>query len=467
MSLASELASDYVDSIPHRPILTSDKLLKDAASLRTQLWQSLTDKGVPTDQVLQELSQASESGLNTTTSGRYFGFVIGSTLPIAIAADWLTSAYDQNAGSTFCSPASAVVEEVCGAWLKDLLGLPPSCSFTLTSGCQMAHVTALLVARNHLLERAGWNVKEDGLWGAPKIRILAGQYHETIKRALWFLGMGSKVLQDVAVLEDGTIDLDDLQQKLEQIPAETPTIVCLAAGELNRGTFDPIGAVSDMVHEQCPNSWVHVDGAFGLWAAASPTHRHLTEGMIKADSWATDGHKILQLPQDHGFCFIKDELAHRQAFSIYAAYAPDYANQQRESTLETTPTEGLLPLEGPVREPYHYGLEWSRRAKGFVIYATLRHLGRQGVADLFQRLCQHATYFVDALSELSGVQVLARPIINQGLVRFLEPSGQECHDEYTDEIIARINFLSNRMVWWNHVEGNARHANIRVQPSIY
>lgn len=445
LSIASKIGIDYLDTVPSRPIISaSSPPSKDPSEIRKRLWKKLTENGVPAGQVIQDLSHDAEPGLINTQSGRYFGFVIGGTFPVAIAADWLTSAYDQNAGASFVSPTGAVLEEVVGIWLKDLLHLPSEATFSFTGGCQMAHITALTVARNYLLSKVGWNVKENGLWGAPRIRVLVGQHHETIKRALWILGVGSNAIEIVKVVEDGTMDVHDLKVKLGESP-DQPTLVCLAAGELNTGVFDPVGSISDITKAIVRNAWVHVDGAFGMWAACSEKFQHLTNGMSKADSWATDGHKILQLPQDHGFCFINNPQAHYDAFTIHAAYAPQEIEAATCYENSSGPDNLMYPLEGPIRDQYHYGLEWSRRAKGFVIYATLRHLGRNGLAHMFENLCDQANYLVELLSKIENVQVLAKPIINQGLVRFLDPFSND-HDAYTDHIIRRIN--SSRVAWF-------------------
>ena len=437
MELASTLAQDYVASLDSRKVTTpthnrteSDPV-KNPELVRRRLTKELTQQGLPNDQVIQDLYNDMVPGLIHTASGRYFGFVIGGTLESAIAADWLVSAFDQNAGAYFASPSSAVIEECAATWLQELLGLPVSVSYAFVTGCQMAHVTALATARHYLLQhRVRWNVEEQGLWDAPKIRVLVGPHHETIVRAIRFLGMGTNSIQHVATTEAGTMDVQDVRSRLCN-DKNVLTIVCLAAGELNQGLFDPIGTICDVAHEY--GAWVHVDGAFGLWAAASPKYRHLLHpGLDKADSWSTDGHKVLNVPQDVGIVFTAHPDSHRAAFQLH----PDYA----------------VATPDAVRNQYNYGPEWSRRARGVVVYAALRSLGRQGVARLFEQCCELAHNLVEQLGRLESVQVLARPIVNQGLVRFLDPSVVDkdddtaAHDAYTDQMIDKIQ--STGVVWF-------------------
>ena len=300
--------------------------------------------------------------------GRYFGFVIGGALPAALAADWLTSTWDQNAGLYVIGPSAAVVEEVALEWLRELLGLPEGVSAAFVTGCQMAHVTALAAARHHVLEQAGWDLLEDGLQGAPRIRVLVGeQRHVTIDRALRYLGIGARQIEPLAADEQGRLRPEALRDALAG--ATGPTIVCAQAGDVNTGAFDPLDEIADIV--EGTGAWLHVDGAFGLWAAASPRFRHLVAGAERADSWTTDGHKWLNVPYDSGIAFCARPEAHRAAMSVRASYLeqadPDAARDQ----LDWTP-------------------EFSRRARGFPIYAAIRALGRTGIAELVERCCDHA-----------------------------------------------------------------------------
>jgi glutamate/tyrosine decarboxylase-like PLP-dependent enzyme len=377
----------------------------DLATLRRQLQKPLLDEGLPAEQVVAELVRDTAGGLHATGSGRFFGWVIGGTLPAALAADWLTSAWDQNAGLYTCAPAAGVVEEVAGAWLKEILGLPAGASFALVTGCQAAHLTCLAAARHAVLARTGWDVETHGLYGAPRIRILAtGDRHGSVMRAFRFLGMG-------------TGNVEDLQ--VEALERESgPTIVVLQAGELNTGAFDDFETWIPLARRH--GAWVHVDGAFGLWAAASPRYRQLLRGVEAADSWATDGHKWLNVPYDCGYAFVADAEAHRASLSLRASY---------------------LTHDGDARDQIDWNLEWSRRARGFATYAALRELGRRGVADVVERCCHHAHAIVTGIGRLRGAELLWEPTLNQGLVRFpdLRPGASEAdHDRHTDEVIAAI-----------------------------
>jgi glutamate/tyrosine decarboxylase-like PLP-dependent enzyme len=405
---AAQLASKYLQTLDDCRI--DDAL--EPEKLRDRLAKELTIEGVPSEQVIEELFNDAGAGLLNTSSGRFFGWVIGGALPVSIAAEWLTAAWDQNAGASALSPSAAVVEEVAGRWLKDILRIPQKASFGFVTGCQMAHFTALAAARHRVLGDKGWDVEAQGLAGSPPIRVLVGEHHETILRALRQLGIGTNAVVQVAKKDDGTIDVDALKSELAKTAA-APTIVSLAAGDLNRGAFDDFDAACDVAHEH--GAWVHVDGAFGLWVAASERFRHLVNGIDKADSWAMDAHKWLNVTYDIGFVFVADEDAHRSSMTISAAYK----------------------VETPVRDQYEWGPEWSRRARGFAVYATLRALGRQGVSNMVERCCDHAKSLVRQLGQLPNVEVVATPIINQGLVRFLSPGGD--HDAHTRHVIECVN----------------------------
>jgi glutamate/tyrosine decarboxylase-like PLP-dependent enzyme len=341
------------------------------------------------------------------TGGRYFGFVIGGALPVAVAADWLTSAWDQNAGLAVPTPAAAVVEEVAGGWLKDLLGIPAHASFALVTGCQMAHATALAAARHHLLAKAGHDVERDGLTGAPPIRVVAGaKRHGTLDRALRFLGLGTACVRPVAVDAQGRMRVDELRAELAR--ESGPTIVCSQLGEVNTGSCDDIDAIADAA--TAAGSWHHIDGAFGLWAAAAPSLRHLTAGSERADSWATDAHKWLNVPYDNGIAFCAHPESHQKALGIRSSY---------------------LVFADDAREPLDWVPEHSRRARGFTVYAALRSLGRSGVADLVERSCARARDLATALGELPGCEVLNDVVLNQVLLRFED-------DDATDAVVARV-----------------------------
>ncbi len=406
---AAELAAQYLDSLDQQNVSAEP----DPQAVRNKLQKELTDDGLPPLQVIEELAEDARDGLLNSANARFFGWVIGGGVPASIAADWLTSAWDQNAAAYACSPTAAIIEEVVAEWLKDILGLPQQASYAFVTGCQMAHVTALAAARHKVLADRGWTAETQGLAGSPPIRVLVGEHHETLLRALRLLGIGTDAVVQIDMHEDGTIDVDALQTELEK-DSTAPTIVALAAGDLNRGAFDPFDAVCDLAHAH--GAWVHIDGAFGLWAASSERLRHLVKGIEKADSWATDAHKWLNVPYDSGIAFVADPEAHKAAMTIPAAYKIEFEN---------------------VRDQIEWGPEWSRRARGIPLYAALRTLGRNGVADIIERCCDLTSDLVTRLGDLPGVEILSEPIINQGLVRFLDPDGD--HDARTDAVIDRIN----------------------------
>ena len=409
LTRAFEQALGYLDRLERRPVGTT----ATAEELRARLGGALPEAGTPAGEVIDDLAQNVEGGILHSAGGRFFGWVIGGTHPAALAADWLTATWDQNAAAYACSPAAAVVEEVCGAWLKELLGLPAEASFAFVTGCQMAHATALAAARHRLLQERGWDVERQGLAGAPALRVLtSAQRHESLLRAVRLLGFGSDAIDIVPSDDAGRIDLDELEAALKAEP-ERPAVLVLQAGDLNAGVFDPFGPACTLA--KAAGAWVHVDGAFGLWAAAAPRFRHLLEGVEQADSWATDGHKWLNLPFDSGFVFIADPAAHRGAFTQEASYS--------------------VPVAG-TRHPKDWNPEWSRRGRAFPAYAAIRALGREGIAEVVERCCDHATRLVSEIGALPGVEVLAQPQVNQGLLRFLDAEGD--HDRRTDAVIAGL-----------------------------
>jgi glutamate/tyrosine decarboxylase-like PLP-dependent enzyme len=358
---AASLGIDYVESVPQRPVAPAATI----EELRETLDVPLSDGPTDAMQVVEALARDVDPGLAQMGSGRYFGFVIGGVLPVALAADWLTSAWDQNAGLALPTPAATVVEEVAGRWLKELLGIPAHASFAFVTGCQMAHATAFAAARHHVLAQIGHDVERDGLAGAPPIRVLAGgMRHGTIDRALRLLGLGTGCVHAVAADGQGRMIVDALRDELAR--ATGPTIVTAQLGEVNTGACDDLNAIADATEEA--GAWLHVDGAFGLWAAASPAHRSLAAGVERADSWATDAHKWLNVPYDNGIAFCAHPDAHRAALGIRSAYLI-HADQDA------------------ARDPVDWNPEHSRRARGFTIYAALRALGRSGVAELVDRCC--------------------------------------------------------------------------------
>lgn len=411
---ASAHALRFLESLNEMPV----EATVDASTLRLRLNRILTNEGVSPEQVIDELVADVEGGLLGSAGGRFFAWVIGGSLPAALAADWLTSAWDQNAVLYSTSPAAAMVEEVVGAWLKELLRLPVTASFALVSGCQMAHATCLAAARHALLAERDWDVEERGMCGAPPIRILSSDArHGSFERAVRLLGFGQSQVSSLPTNQQGQIQPEALALALAEAPA-VPTVVLLQAGDINIGAFDSFKDLIPLAKRF--GAWVHIDGAFGLWAATSDLYRHLLDGVAAADSWATDGHKWLNVPFDSGYAFVANAEAHRAAMSYRAAYLTHATN---------------------ARDPMDWTPEWSRRARGFPTYAALRQLGREGVASLVERCCRHAHSLVIRIGSLSGAEVLWEPTLNQGLVRFLHPNpnaSEQDHERRTDEVIAAI-----------------------------
>jgi len=388
----AELATAWVESTPERPIPARASV----AELRASLGGPLPDGPSDPLAVIETLARDGEPGLTAMGSGRYFGFVIGGTLPAALAADWLVSAWDQNAGLLLPTPTASVIEETAGAWVKELLGLPAAASFAFVTGCQMAHTTALAVARDTVLERAGWNVGTSGLQGGPRLRVLAGERrHVTVDRALRLLGIGADQVTLVPVDGQGRMQAQLLPAVLAG--SDEPAIVCAQAGEVNTGAFDDFPAIADACASA--GAWLHVDGAFGLWASVSPRFRPLVDGVERADSWATDAHKWLNVPYDCGIAVCADPAAHRRSMSATASYL-----------VQVDESEG--------REPMAYTPEFSRRARSVPTYAAIQTLGRSGVAELVDRCCDAATRLAALLRELPGCQVLNEVVLNQVLIRF-------------------------------------------------
>ncbi|MDQ3671127.1 MAG: pyridoxal-dependent decarboxylase [Actinomycetota bacterium] len=387
----AEIASDFLESLDERRVWPSGSV----DELRGALGGPLPEASLDPLTVVEELAAKSDPGVVAIPGGRYFGFVIGGSLPAALATDWLTSVWDQNAGLVVAGPAAAVVEEVTGEWLKQLFGLPLETSFAFVTGCQMAHVTCLAAARHAVLERAGWDVERHGLSGAPPIRVfVGGKRHVTVDRALRLLGLGTDSTVSVAVDDQGRMRPDAL--KAAVVGQDGPAIVCAQAGEVNTGAFDAFPEVDAIA--KAAGAWLHVDGAFGLWAAASPRLRHLVEGVAAADSWATDAHKWLNVPYDCGLAFVAQPEAHRAAMAMTAEYLVADPNAARDQ-MDWTP-------------------EFSRRARGLTVYAALRSLGTSGVAELLERCCRHARRFADELGRLRGCEILNEVVLNQVLLRF-------------------------------------------------
>lgn len=358
-------------------------------SVLSMLEEPLTDEPVRPDAVLKLLDEVCSPATMAMAGPRFFGFVIGGSLPVTVAANWLATAWDQNAAFYSVTPGAAILERVALKWLIDILGLPQGCGAGFVTGATMANFTALAAARHAELQQAGWSVEADGLFGAPPLTVVVGEEaHSTLFKSLGLLGLGRKRVVRVPVDGQG-------RMRAEKLPRLSgPTIVCAQAGNVNTGAFDPIQEICRKAH--AAGAWVHVDGAFGLWAAAAPARRHLAAGIAEADSWATDAHKWLNVPYDCGLAFVRDPEVLRAAMAITADY---------------------LPPAGTQRNPSDYTPELSRRARGVEVWAALKSLGRNGVADLVERTCRHAARFAEGL-RAAGFDVLNDVVLNQVLVSF-------------------------------------------------
>ncbi len=387
LDVAGERARRYLAEVADRPV-------REAAGveeLRRSLGGELADVGEDPAKVVEELAEAAEPGLIALGSPRYFGFVVGGSLPAALGAEWLTTAWDQIGSLYVCGPSAAVAEEVAGGWVLNLLGLPASAGFGLTTGGTMANFTGIASGRHAVLRDAGWDVEARGLQGAPEVRVLVGEHaHATIFVALKLLGLGSETAVRVPADESGRMIASELAAELDR--GEGPAIVCAQAGEVNTGCFDPIDELADACERH--DAWLHVDGAIGLWAAANPRFAHLTRGLDRADSWSTDFHKWLNVPYDSGFVAVADPSALRGAMGISAPY---------------------LTAAADARDSYQYVPESSRRARGFALYAALRSLGRTGVAELVERCSGLARLMADELTADPSLELINEVVINQAL----------------------------------------------------
>ena len=370
----------------------------------------------PSDVIRRMADVAEAGGLMGMGSGRFFGFVIGGAVPASLAADWLVTAWDQNTGLFAPSPATSVMEEIAGRWLVDMLGLPDHSSFAFVTGGQMANTTALAAARHHVLATVGWDVEVDGLAGSPPIRlVVSDEVHVTVPRGARLLGLGARFIEKVAVDANGAMIPADLERVLSDGQA-APTIVCCQAGNINTGALDPTGELADIAHAH--DAWLHVDGAIGLWAAASRPSP--LPGLERADSWSTDAHKWLNVPYDCGITICRHPDSHRAAMTVTASYLVQAA-------------------PGTDRDPVDWNPEFSRRARGVPVYAALASLGRSGVAEIVDRCCAHARRFAELLAGEPDVVVLNDVVLNQVLVRFVAPGGsEEDHDARTRAVIAAV-----------------------------
>jgi glutamate/tyrosine decarboxylase-like PLP-dependent enzyme len=406
---AAELGIEFVQGLPERHVGAQ----ADADHLAAKLGGPLPDEGQDPVAVVEEMARVLEPGLVASAGPRYFGFVVGGSLPASGAADWLTGAWSQNAALHSLSPAAAAAELVAGSWMLDLLGLPADSGFGFSTGAGLGNAVGLAAARHAVLAKAGWDVEARGLYGAPEVGVVIGDdAHSTLLTALQYLGFGRERVVRIPADDQGRMRAELLPDALDE---GVPTIVCTQAGNVNSGAFDPADAVADAVAGH-PNAWIHVDGAFGLWAAASPSLRHLVTGVGRADSWATDAHKWLNVGYDCGFVAVRDATAQRAAMSARAPY---------------------LMQDHDQRDGWEFVLDSSRRARGFIVYAALRSLGRNGVRDLVDRCCALARRMADRLGSADGVEVLNEVVLNQVLVRFTPPDGGD-GDAFTREVMTRV-----------------------------
>jgi glutamate/tyrosine decarboxylase-like PLP-dependent enzyme len=385
----------YLDSLDGREV-------RPAIDGLARFDEPLRDEPGDAAETLRLLDEVGSPATMAMAGSRFFGFVIGGALPVTVATNWLTTAWDQNTGLWAPTPATSSLEEVALRWLVDLLGLPPETGCGFVTGATVANMTALAAARHALLAREGWNVEAQGLFGAPPITVIVGaEVHPTVKKSLGVLGLGRERVVTVEVDDQGRMRVDALPRM------SGPTILCLQAGNVNTGAFDPLKPLIEAAHRA--GAWVHVDGAFGLWARAAPTRKHLADGIELADSWATDAHKWLNVPYDSGIAFVRDVHALRAAMAITAEY---------------------LPTDTPHRNPADHTPELSRRARGVDVWAALRTLGKSGLADMIERTCRHARRFAEGL-RAAGHTILADVVLNQVLVSFGDAAR-------TNRVIARV-----------------------------
>ncbi|MBI3376505.1 MAG: aspartate aminotransferase family protein [Betaproteobacteria bacterium] len=382
---AANRAMRYLDGLPERPVAPNPSALDGLAAFDTPLPQHAGDG----EATLRLLDEAGSPASMAMAGPRFFGFVIGGSLPVALGASWLAGAWDQNSALYRATPGTAHIEQVALGWLLELLRLPPACGGAFVTGATVANLCALAAARHAVLARAGWNVEAEGLFGAPTVTVLVGaESHPSVAKSLGILGLGRSRVAKVPVDRQGRMRMDAFPQ------ISGPSIVCAQAGNVNTGAFDPVGEICTRAH--AAGAWVHVDGAFGLWAAAAPSRAHLAAGLEQADSWATDAHKWLNVPYDSGLAFVRDASALQAAMAITAEY---------------------LPTEGEHRNPSDFTPELSRRARGVEVWAALHALGREGIADLVERNCALARRFAEKLSA-AGFEILNEVVLNQVLVAF-------------------------------------------------
>jgi glutamate/tyrosine decarboxylase-like PLP-dependent enzyme len=422
-------AKRWLASVPDRPV----RPLQSADEVLAEFGGPLPEEGLDAAGVVDELANGAEPGLMAMQSGRFFGWVIGGTLPVALASDWLVSAWDQNAASRFATPAVVAIEEVAGRWVLELLGLPLTADVGFVTGATMANFAGLAAARSAVLSRVGWDVNVDGLNGAPVVHLLVGaERHDTIDLALRYLGLGRP--RPLTADCEGRIELSALSEALDAIPDGEPIIICLQAGNLHSGAFDPFEEAIAMAHGR--SAWVHIDGAFGLWAGVAPSLRPLVRGFETADSWATDAHKTLNVPYDCGIAIVAEPAALRAALGVH----PDYMIGDRNP--------------GP-GDPQEKVPEFSRRARGVPTWAAIRSLGRQGVINLVENMVERARALAREIEMIDGAEVLNDVVYTQVCVSFGD-------DPRTSEVIDRI--LRSGTTWMSGSRWSGRRV-LRISVS--
>jgi glutamate/tyrosine decarboxylase-like PLP-dependent enzyme len=414
LTLARDHALAYRRSLPSRPVAPSASI--EAVMHALDDGGGMPAEGVPVDQLLDELVHVASPGITAMSGPRFFGWVIGGTLAGALAADWMTSTWDQNAGTATGSPAATAFEATALRWIVALLGLPGDATGGLVTGAMSANFTALAAARDHVLTAAGWDVHQQGLFGAPAVRIVVGhERHDTIDKAVKLLGFGKQSMRFVSIDGQGRMSSQALRRELKQ--SDGPVIVCAQAGNVNSGAFDPLDEITNAVAEYRAahgegQVWLHIDGAFGLWARAAKALAPLAHGAELADSWATDAHKFLNVPYDCGIVLTRHRRAHRRAMAVQAPYLSSGADRDGA---------GLAGQPNPAA----FTPELSRRARGFVLWAALRQLGARGVDELVTRCCAHARLLADKLAEAPGLSILNDVVLNQVVVKSHAPEGAD------------------------------------------
>jgi glutamate/tyrosine decarboxylase-like PLP-dependent enzyme len=407
LSRTREIASGFLQTIDTRQVNARATFAELVAALGGPIPRGPQDPVA----VVEQLASDAEPGLIASTGPRYYGFVTGGSLPAAVAADWLASTWDQNAGLHILSPAMSAIEEVAAGWVLDLLNLPRTASVGFVTGATMANMTALAAARHEVLRRVGWDVEALGLQGAPPITVVAGaEAHASIRSATRIIGLGASTIVNVEADGQGRMRPESLAETLAKI--DGPTIVCAQSGNVNTGAFDPIGPIADLTTRH--GAWLHIDGAFGLWAAVSPSRRHWLEGAERADSWTIDGHKWLNVPYDSGIAIVAHPAAHRASMSQTASY--------------------LIRASGEERDGMDWTPEASRRGRALPIYAAIKSLGRSGLAELVDRCCAGAQHIAQLLGAHQGASILNDVVLNQVLVRFTSRAGRNI----TPEVLARV-----------------------------